>query len=179
MNNHNVGVHYDALLDLVDIDSIPEDEADRGCYATIKPVFKPAGIRHEILKRREKDYTFPHNFRVFVGTWNVNGQTASEGLGPWLNVDDIKADIYAIGFQELDLSKEAFLFNDSAREEEWNKAIEKALQRVGAYFKVLMCSLSFTFLTIHREVCKGSLYLVLQGMIQGTLNGRLHNMFCI
>ncbi|XP_038077860.1 inositol polyphosphate 5-phosphatase OCRL-like [Patiria miniata] len=120
---------------------IPEDDTDLAGYATIKPVFKPAGIRPEILKRREAEYTFPHNFRVFVGTWNVNGQTASEDLGPWLNVDEKQADIYAIGFQELDLSKEAFLFNDSVREDEWNKAIEKTLSRVGAYIQVKLIRL--------------------------------------
>ncbi|XP_022100456.1 inositol polyphosphate 5-phosphatase OCRL-1-like isoform X2 [Acanthaster planci] len=120
---------------------VPADDTDLGGYATIKPVFKPAGIRPEILKRREAEYTFPHEFRVFVGTWNVNGQTASESLAPWLNVDDRPADLYAIGFQELDLSKEAFLFNDSAREEEWNKAIEKTLHRVGSYIKVKLVRL--------------------------------------
>lgn len=57
---------------------------------------------------------------IFIGTWNVNGQPPNGiKLNEWLSYDKTPPDVYAIGFQELDLTKEAFLFNDTPREEEW------------------------------------------------------------
>jgi phosphatidylinositol-bisphosphatase len=58
-------------------------------------------------------------YSIFVGTWNVNGQPPTVSLRSWLSCDEEPPDLYAIGFQEIDLSKEAFLFNDTPREAEW------------------------------------------------------------
>lgn len=71
------------------------------------------------LALKISDYTDIQEFTIFVGTWNVNGQGPSIPLTQWLSCDPEPPDVYAIGFQELDLSKEAFLFNDTPREEEW------------------------------------------------------------
>lgn len=75
--------------------------------------------------------------RVFAGTFNVSGQYASESLSPWLEcAHDI--DVYAIGFQEVDLSAEAFLLNDNIKEEEWSDAVLKALgDKAGNYWKIM------------------------------------------
>ena len=37
------------------------------------------------------------SFRIFVGTWNVNGQVAGECLKPWFKVDTDPPDIIAVG----------------------------------------------------------------------------------
>nr|XP_017502406.2 type II inositol 1,4,5-trisphosphate 5-phosphatase isoform X1 [Manis javanica] len=103
------------------------------------------GLRDTIVKshllQKEEDYTYIQNFRCFVGTYNVNGQSPKECLRPWLSHCIQAPDVYCVGFQELDLSKEAFFFHDTSREEEWFKAVSESLHPDAKYAKVKLIRL--------------------------------------
>nr|KAF6378449.1 inositol polyphosphate-5-phosphatase B [Myotis myotis] len=98
------------------------------------------GLRETLVKsllmQKEEDYTYIQNFRFFVGTYNVNGQSPKECLRPWLSHGIQAPDVYCVGFQELDLSKEAFFFHDTPKEEEWFKAVSESLHPDAKYAKV-------------------------------------------
>uniref|UniRef100_A0A8C5LKP2 Type II inositol 1,4,5-trisphosphate 5-phosphatase n=1 Tax=Jaculus jaculus TaxID=51337 RepID=A0A8C5LKP2_JACJA len=103
------------------------------------------GLRDTIVKshlvQKEEDYTYIQNFRFFVGTYNVNGQSPKECLRPWLSHGIEAPDVYCVGFQELDLSKEAFFFHDTPKEEEWFKAVSESLHPDAKYAKVKLIRL--------------------------------------
>ncbi|XP_054115126.1 type II inositol 1,4,5-trisphosphate 5-phosphatase isoform X7 [Callithrix jacchus] len=103
------------------------------------------GLRDTIVKshllQKEEDYTYIQNFRFFVGTYNVNGQSPKECLRPWLSEGIEAPDVYCVGFQELDLSKEAFFFHDTPKEEEWFKAVSEGLHPDAKYAKVKLIRL--------------------------------------
>ncbi|GJQ87262.1 hypothetical protein Trydic_g8772 [Trypoxylus dichotomus] len=88
------------------------------------------------MESRKAQYTKLRECSIFVGTWNVNGQLPPPSLSSWLACDPEPPILYAIGFQELDLSKEAYLFSDSPREAEWEKAVVSSTHP-GAKYRML------------------------------------------
>ncbi|XP_061918345.1 type II inositol 1,4,5-trisphosphate 5-phosphatase [Entelurus aequoreus] len=97
-------------------------------------------IRCELLKNEEL-YIYREHFSFFLGTYNVNGQAPKESLHPWLSCTLDPPDMYCVGFQELDLSKEAFFFNDTPKELEWTKAVSEALHPDAKYALVKLVRL--------------------------------------
>lgn len=123
----------------------------------------PIAARESIIKYqmqlKEDDYTNSQVFQIYTGTWNVNGQPPTVSLHDWLGIESQPPDIYAIGFQELDLSKEAFLFDFTARETEWYNAVMAAVDKRVKYYKVDLVRLVGMMLIVlvrdnHREFVK-------------------------
>lgn len=114
-------------------------------YLLSKGGATPIAARESVVRYqmalRETAYTDLRQITIFLGTYNVNGQPPTSGLADWLSIDKDPPDIYAVGFQELDLSKEAFLFNETPREEEWYRAVFRGLHPKGKYRKVKLVRL--------------------------------------
>ncbi|BFZ24676.1 hypothetical protein BsWGS_27714 [Bradybaena similaris] len=117
-----------------------------------KPVSSREKFVRQFLIERENEFTNIQHMKVFCGTWNVNGRSPLEPLHKWMVVDDDPPDIYAIGFQELDLSKEAFIFADSPKEAEWQDAVLAYLHPKAKYKKVKSVRLVGVLLIIYIQM---------------------------
>jgi phosphatidylinositol-bisphosphatase len=97
-------------------------------------------MRESLIQRklfeRETEFCERKPLRLFCGTWNVNGQQAMQRVDKWLHSYEELPDIYAIGFQELDLSAEALIGKESNREEMWVDLVEMSLKMAGSYKQI-------------------------------------------
>ncbi|XP_044731936.1 inositol polyphosphate 5-phosphatase OCRL isoform X2 [Chrysoperla carnea] len=117
---------------------IPRQKIAQGC---VNGTARDAIFRYQ-MAMKENDYTHLQDISVLVATWNVNGQPpVNVSLRPWLAADATPPDVYAIGFQELDLSKETFIFNETRREEEWREAVVNSLHPGARYRQVALVRL--------------------------------------
>lgn len=99
-------------------------------------------LARALIEEREGEYTRLVKYSLFVGTWNVNGQMSNEEVAmkrDFLACDTQPAHFYAVGFQELDLSKETFLrdsliTSDNKRVEQWTALCRRSLPDPQDYF---------------------------------------------
>ena len=92
------------------------------------------------LQEREAEYVERQDITVFVGTWNVNGKPPQESLDGWLlpsAAGEKQAELYAVGFQELDLSANALLLNDTSKSVLWEDAISRSLNSRGVRYTMI------------------------------------------
>jgi hypothetical protein len=89
------------------------------------------------LKEREDEYICYKQFYILVGTFNVNNRSAPANilLEQWLyqvtdNEEDKEKyipDIIAVGFQEVDTSGGAYIYDDKKKEDEWEQVVRKTI----------------------------------------------------
>lgn len=61
-----------------------------------------------------------HYCSIYTATWNVNGRPCTDiSLDSWLAQTEEPPDIYAIAFQELDLTTKAVTFSVSRPDPVW------------------------------------------------------------
>lgn len=63
---------------------------------------------------------FFFKFSIYTATWNVNGRPCGDvDLKPWLCATENPPDIYAIAFQELDLSAKTVALSENRPDPIW------------------------------------------------------------
>lgn len=86
------------------------------------------------FKDREDEYFTYEQFYVLIGTFNVNNRTAPAAvlLDEWIyrQIENSRRfpDIIAVGFQEIDTSGGAYIYDDRKKEDEWDQIIRRTIQ---------------------------------------------------
>ncbi|CAF0800932.1 unnamed protein product [Didymodactylos carnosus] len=85
------------------------------------------------LKEREDEYTCYKQFYILCGTFNVNNRQppSTVSLNEWICRAEQIPDIIAVGFQEIDTSGGAYLYDDKKKEDEWEHLLSKTIKHCG------------------------------------------------
>lgn len=127
----------------------------------------------EELTRRAPEYTVIKDYRVCIATWNVNEAPVDVDLYEWLAVGDTAPDIYAIAFQELDMSAFSITMSETRPDSSWTAKVMEALHTGGNYEHLttirlvgMMLIIAINQLTVNR----GDLRFNKQSVGTGALN---------
>ncbi|XP_031641168.1 type II inositol 1,4,5-trisphosphate 5-phosphatase [Contarinia nasturtii] len=127
----------------------------------------------EELERREFEYIVHKDFTIYTATWNVNGRPCGDiELKPWLSATENPPDIYAVAFQELDLSPKAITFSENRPDPIWIRRIMSSLNPNAIYEELVSVRLVGMMLTVivRQELRKNVLRYSTQAVGTGALN---------
>ncbi|KAI9777652.1 MAG: inositol polyphosphate 5-phosphatase [Peltula sp. TS41687] len=85
------------------------------------------------VNKRTAEYSSPKSFKIWVGTFNLNGRIAgiNEDLSPWLcpgGKAGQQAEIVVVGFQEIvELSPQHIMSTDPTVRQMWERAVKRTL----------------------------------------------------
>jgi inositol polyphosphate 5-phosphatase INPP5B/F len=77
-------------------------------------------------------------FRIYTATWNVNNFVPAEiFLSEWLAKTESAPDIYAIAFQEIDMSPQCIMINEQRPDRLWVEKIIEGLHPSAKYEELI------------------------------------------
>ncbi|XP_058054581.1 inositol polyphosphate 5-phosphatase OCRL [Anopheles bellator] len=130
------------------------------------PKTRDAKFREE-LERRRHEYIVHEPYRVYTGTWNVNGQTSDDiELPEWLATTEQPPDIYAVGFQEIEWTPEKILMNETKIDRTWVDKVMNGLHKGATYTEVVSVRLVGMMLTV---AVKSSIYPKISDCLTGSV----------
>lgn len=86
----------------------------------VLPKNRESKFREE-LERRKNEYTVHEPYKIYTATWNVNLNQPTDDLclKEWLANTEDPPDIYAIGFQEINMSADTIIFSETKPDLGW------------------------------------------------------------
>lgn len=103
-----------------------------------------------MMKDREDEFTQLYKYSIYCATWNVNDQSGIPALQEWLTPSkrDAPPDVYAIGLQEMDLSKNMLVSSNSPKQLDWLTKTRAALHPKAQYVMLKKIQLVGMFMVV-------------------------------